>query len=51
VSGPVLSLRCGMWNAHEECRSKVCECPCHGRLPLDLSSSDPERVTDGYGKG
>ena len=26
---PQVSLRCGPWNAHEECRSPLCGCKCH----------------------
>ena len=29
---PRVSLRCGPWNAHQECESEFCDCPHHGAL-------------------
>lgn len=26
---PRVSLRCGPWNAHQECPGEFCQCPCH----------------------
>ena len=29
---PHVSLRCGPFNAHQECKSEFCDCPHHGAL-------------------
>ena len=43
---PQISLRCGPFNAHDECESPLCDCPHHGALISRRALADmmPERA-------